>query len=563
MGQLKLRLVFALFVTFCLSSSALAAVDIDEWFKKTDLNHNNKIERKEFTGSDTQWTVGDENRDNVLSLAECKRGLHDTIVSGKIAVAEKEKVSKEEIERRKRAFEDWFKTSDKNGNSLVELKEFKGDIKHFNRADRNRDDKLTRTEARRNPWLWDRVRMLKAQLARAKEIADQKEQERQEDLAARTTAGGWVDITPSCVKFSSMWTPKNAPFYRTSSALAIYGKTLTVLFRSGGNYEFRLYQSRDLTESNESWVSLSPELIGAPKKKGDLKRVLGNSFDLALRGSYPAVACTDYEAMEKGSVHYSPLKGKWNVVGKRGISKKWEMKKVFLSTLRRANNKFTYFLWAEEIVGPSKTAQPVLYIKYDDNTPWVKALNLETKKYSSIYNWGFDKDRVAFFSGGLNIHIGQWHNKNIRNWKKYKTKGVSGSLPRLCGNYVAYRGPGFKLKGYEAYVRRYVASSNSWPLLGGNKAISPTGVYGLDLCLGKQGRPYIVYVSRHEKWNTRDRLSVKRWTGSEWVYVGEPKFSKNLAAQPRIVYSSQLEKIFVSFYDMKTKDMTIMMHDEE
>ena len=114
------------------------------------------------------------------------------------------------------------------------------------------------------------------------------------------------------------------------------------------------------------------------------------------------------------------MKDKWYPVGKRGISKKAEMKRISLSVADHNSNRFkTFFLWAEVALGPKMMPQPILFIKHDGLSikgPWVRAKKLKARRYHLHQRLAYSRNRVAFFSsnrdslGGLNIHVGRWSN---------------------------------------------------------------------------------------------------------------------------------------------------------
>ena len=107
-------------------------------FTAMDANNDGRISREEWRGSDTSFKVHDWNGDNVLSGDEVRLG------------AQRRTRVEEDFEPERLVLRDWspsrFTSIDRNRDGRVTRDEWFYDVEGFLRADRNRDNVLSRAE---------------------------------------------------------------------------------------------------------------------------------------------------------------------------------------------------------------------------------------------------------------------------------------------------------------------------------------------------------------------------------------------------------------------------------
>jgi hypothetical protein len=83
-----------------------------------------------------------------------------------------------------------------------------------------------------------------------------------------------------------------------------------------------------------------------------------------------------------------------------------------------------------------------------------------------------------------------------------------------------------------------VAQSNAWNPIGANDfnqaTCSTTDRAKSDFALSPNGTPYIVF----EDWANFQRLSVRRYNGTNWEYVGSPAISSGYISHPKIAFDN-------------------------
>jgi Ca2+-binding EF-hand superfamily protein len=107
-------------------------------FAAMDANNDGRITREEWRGSDVSFKVHDWNGDGVLSGDEVRPG------------ARRRARPEDDFDPERLALRDWsqerFRSIDRDRNGRITRDEWFYDIEGFQRADRNRDDVLTRAE---------------------------------------------------------------------------------------------------------------------------------------------------------------------------------------------------------------------------------------------------------------------------------------------------------------------------------------------------------------------------------------------------------------------------------
>jgi Ca2+-binding EF-hand superfamily protein len=107
-------------------------------FQAMDTNNDGRITRAEWRGSAQSFRVHDWNGDGVLSGDEVRTG------------AERSRTGDPDYQPNRYVLDDWtpqrFQQMDRNGDSRITRNEWYYDLEGFLRADRNRDNVLTRAE---------------------------------------------------------------------------------------------------------------------------------------------------------------------------------------------------------------------------------------------------------------------------------------------------------------------------------------------------------------------------------------------------------------------------------
>ena len=97
------------------------------FFSKNDKDHDGKLSKDEFPGSDEAFDHLDKNRDGHIDKAEALEARKDASTRGK---------------------KDYFNENDKDHDGKLSKEEFSGSAKAFNYIDKNRDGYIDKDEVR-------------------------------------------------------------------------------------------------------------------------------------------------------------------------------------------------------------------------------------------------------------------------------------------------------------------------------------------------------------------------------------------------------------------------------
>jgi hypothetical protein len=106
--------------------------------------------------------------------------------------------------------------------------------------------------------------------------------------------------------------------------------------------------------------------------------------------------------------------------------------------------------------------------------------------------------------------------------------------------YVAFQDKEDTLK---ATVKKF--EGNSWVNVG-NPGFSSSYAYNLSLAFNQSGQPYVAFVDYD--YATYNKLTVMKFDGTNWVYVGNAGFSAGQATDPSIAFSLTDEP-YVAYMD--------------
>jgi len=108
---------------------------VADFFKRFDLNKNNRIELKEFRGGEDVFRKNDRNRNRTLSKKEVARYIQDQL---------------REAKKRPRP-DNFFELFDKNRDKKVTRKEYDGPPRFFKSYDHNKNNTVTEQELNMGP----------------------------------------------------------------------------------------------------------------------------------------------------------------------------------------------------------------------------------------------------------------------------------------------------------------------------------------------------------------------------------------------------------------------------
>ena len=108
---------------------------VADFFKRFDLNKNNRIELKEFRGGEDVFKKNDRNRNRTLSRKEVARYIQDQL---------------REAKKRPRP-DNFFELFDKNRDKKVTRKEYDGPPRFFKSYDHNKNNTVTEQELNMGP----------------------------------------------------------------------------------------------------------------------------------------------------------------------------------------------------------------------------------------------------------------------------------------------------------------------------------------------------------------------------------------------------------------------------